>query len=267
MNKGFLKWAGGKRKILPEVLEAVGEVRGRYFEPFLGSGVVAFNVEASRYVLTDVNPDLINVYKQINAYGHRFIHFCEPYFSGRYADEGSYYEIRAMFNEENDDLKKAIYFVYLNRHAFNGLCRYNAKGYFNVPIGRYKTIYFPEKEIMEFYNRSRKYKIFASTFDEALKILDKDDVVYCDPPYVPLSDTAYFTEYNKGGFGVEQQIKLAEVAEKSNCRFIISNHDLEFTRELYKNADDIKELRVQRTVGASADSRKQVNELLAIYNK
>ena len=265
VNKSFLKWAGGKRKLLDKLLNEIGEVGGTYIEPFLGSGVVAFNVTAKDYILADTNKDLINVYEQLKTHGEVFIESCEDYFSPSIFNKEFYYIIRDNFNNCGDDFLKAIQFIYLNRNCFNGLCRYNSKGKFNVPVGKYKTIYFPKKEMLEFHERSSKYKLLTESFENVIIKAEKNDTVYCDPPYVPLSDTSYFTAYGKDGFGVEQQKLLAKLAEKSKCKVIISNHDTEFTRALYKNAKKIVELEVTRSIAAKGTSRKKVKELLAIY--
>ena len=145
MNKSFLKWAGGKSKLLNILLPEIGEVKGNYIEPFCGSAVVAFNVKASNYILADINDDLINVYRQLKLYGEVFIKYCSLLFESEFRNEESYYKFREKFNKTTNDLEKAVLFIYLNRNAFNGLCRYNQSGGFNVPFGRYKSVYFPRE--------------------------------------------------------------------------------------------------------------------------
>jgi len=265
VNKAFLKWAGGKSRLLPVILDEIGKVDGTYIEPFLGSGVVAFNVHASNYVLSDINTDLINVYTQLKNKGQFFINYCALLFEEEFKNESSFYKLRTRFNTTNNDLEKAAIFLYLNRNAFNGLCRYNKKGQFNTPFGKYGTVYFPEKELSWFCDNCKNYNFFVDSFENIMYNTKKEDVVYLDPPYVPLDDTAYFTAYTKESFGADKQKKLAELAENSKSKVIISNHDTEFTRELYKNADKIIELVVTRSISASADSRKKVKELLVVY--
>ena len=265
MDKSFLKWAGGKSKLLPVILNEIKEVNGTYIEPFLGSGVVAFNVHAQRYLLSDINADLINVFQQLKSGGDFFIAYCALLFEEEFRNETSFYKMRDRFNTTNSALEKAAIFIYLNRNAFNGLCRYSKKGLFNTPFGRYKTVYFPEVELRNIYTKCKDYTFLVTSFENIMQSSKENDVIYVDPPYVPLNDTAYFTAYTKESFGPDEQKLLAELAENSKSRVIISNHDTAFTRELYKNADKIIELSVTRSISAKADSRKKVKELLAIY--
>lgn len=267
VNKAFLKWAGGKSKLLPTILNEIGTVKGTYIEPFVGSGVVSFNVEAANYIVSDINKDLINTYNQIKTHGDLFIQYCSLLFEEEFRNESSFYKLRERFNTTTKDLEKAAIFIYLNRNSFNGLCRYNQKGIFNTPFGRYKTVYFPEKELSWFYNNCQKYTFTVSSFESIIANAGKDDVVYADPPYVPLSDSAYFTAYSKEVFGFNEQKSLAKLAEESKSRVILSNHATEFTRELYKNADKLIELDVTRSISAKSDGRKKVRELLAIYKE
>ena len=267
MTKSFLKWAGGKSKLLPVILNEVKEVNGTYIEPFLGSGVVAFNVKANNYLLADVNSDLINIFQQLKTGGDFFISYCSLLFEEEFRNETSFYKMRDRFNTTTNLLEKAAIFLYLNRNAFNGLCRYNKKGIFNTPFGRYKTVYFPEEELRTIYTKCKDYNFLVTSFENIMQSSKEEDVIYVDPPYVPLNDTSYFTAYTKEDFGPDKQKLLAELAENSKSRVIISNHDTEFTRDLYKNADKIIELSVTRSISAKADSRKKVKELLAIYKE
>lgn len=266
INKSFLKWAGGKSKLLDKILPEIGEVTGRYIEPFLGSGVVAFNVEAKKYLLSDINPDLISVYKYLCEWGESFIDLCKYQFDFYGLSVDQFYEARARFNSTKDPLEKAALFIFLNRHAFNGLCRYNSKGGFNVPCAKYKQVSFPEEAMLSFIKRCDKYAFTCIGFSDVFSLLRKDDVVYCDPPYVPLSITASFTQYAVKDFDLQLHTTLAELASASMCKVIISNHDTEFTRELYKNSDKQYSFDVSRHVGGLSTSRRKAGELLVVYN-
>lgn len=266
-KKGFLKWAGGKRKLLPILLEKIGDVSGAYVEPFLGSGVVAMNVNSDKYILSDINKDLMNVYSILKKECIPFINECKKLFTEEYCTEDQFYKLRASFNKSTFSYERAILFIYLNRNSFNGLCRYNSKGEFNVPFGKYKTRHFPENEMLVFCKDSNKYTLVCSDFRELMSKSEKGDVIYCDPPYVPLSSTASFTSYSSGGFSEEDQKDLAFLAMTCRAKVIISNHDTDFTRELYRGADEIVEASVQRSVGASSITRKSVKELIVVYNK
>lgn len=266
MNKPFLKWAGSKRKIVSIIRENVGIVEGRFIEPFVGSGVVFLNVEADEYILSDLNPDLINLFKIIQAEGQEFIDFAEGFFNNS-NNEKMFYESRLQFNETTASHIKAALFIYLNRHAFNGLCRYNLSNKFNVPYGRYKTVYFPREELLYFANNTKKCIFLNQDFRETLLLTKPNDVVYCDPPYAAISKTSNFNTYCGGGFNEEDQKSLATIAENSNCKFIISNNLTNFTSCLYSNADEIIELDVQKSISGKSEGRQKTKEVLVIYNK
>lgn len=265
MDKAFLKWAGGKSQSLDFLLENIGEVKGKFIEPFVGSGVVALNIGAP-CIIGDYNLDLINLYKTLKE-DDTFIEGLRAYFSGEFNNSESFYSLRAKFNNSSSREERSALFVYLNRHCFNGLCRYNKSGGFNVPFGKYKTVHFPEKELLKFKHKLSEWDILHNSYEETIKLATPEDVIYNDPPYVPLSLTSYFTDYSVGGFTEEQQRSLAHLAERSECRVLISNHDTEFTREIYKNANCIKTKGVNRFISAKAGGRKIIHELLAIYDK
>lgn len=267
MNKAFLKWAGGKSQSLSMIIDSVGCFTGRFVEPFVGSGVVSLNMAAEKYILADYNQDLINVFKFVKEDAN-FIIDLSKYFIPENNVAEKFYELRARFNNTNNLREKALLFIYLNKHCFNGLCRYNKSGGFNVPFGKYKKVYFPENELLMFKNNLlSNCDLYYQSFEDTFKQLKEGDCCYCDPPYVPLSSTASFTDYSVGGFNEEQQIQLAKLAEEAPCKVLISNHDIEFTRGLYNKASEIRTRKVSRHIAAKASARKPVYELLAIYNK
>ena len=267
MNRSFLKWAGGKRSSLYLIEKEIGYVPKRLVEPFVGSGTVFLNIDAEEYLLCDLNEDLINLYNTLKKYGVEFIRDCYTYFDSKYNNSDNFYDLREEFNNEKDHYKKSILFVYLNRHAFNGLCRYNLSGKFNVPYGKYKNVYFPGKEMIFFHEKAQRSIFIFQDFEETITGCTEDDVIYNDSPYIPLSKTASFVSYNLDGFTEEQHKKLAMLAEKSKNLFLISNHDTEFTRNLYRKADSIITKQINRSISGKAEGRKQVTEILAIYNK
>lgn len=280
MAKAFLKWAGGKSKSL-ELLQyhIYGElveikqrkVAGTFIEPFVGSGVVFMNVNADSYIINDINKDLVSIYGLLKTDGESFVAQVEEFFSGPVNTEEKYYIFRDEFNaldiDSDNRIKRAILFIYLNRYCFNGLCRYNKSGGFNVPYGKYKKIHFPKESLKTAIDKLENVVIFNTSFEEIMLLGKTNDVVYCDPPYVPLSPTASFTDYTKAGFTIEQQQQLAKLAEESKAKVLISNHDNEITRDLYKNADEIITKNIGRFISAKKESRKPVKELLAIYRK
>ena len=273
MRKPFLKWAGNKFRVLPHLLPIIATPK-RYIEPFGGSMSVALNVSADEYVLNDINIDLINLYNHVtDANDDTFIKYCQELFYDGNNEREEYNEMRDLFNQSTDSLERSRMFVYLNRHCFNGLTRYNSKGGFNVPFGKMKNPKCPVNQMMDFrmYFLQKKHQFMSTTFaDSALyENVGDGDVVYFDPPYVPASDTANFSDYAKEGFTYQQQVELAELAESLSDRgakVIISNHDTDVSRELYKNAE-IHSIQVQRSVSAKGTSRKKADELIAIYQK
>ena len=278
MNKPFLKWAGNKFRVLPHLIPHIGDPK-RYIEPFGGSLSVALNISADEYILNDINKDLYCLYTNVDK---EFVGECRELFTDDNNTRERYLELRKEFNSEEDCRKRAKLFLYLNKHAFNGLSRYNSKGEYNVPYGKenkdsktgciVKTkAHFPEQELNYFRDvfSNRKVEFFNTSFsDEALyKNVSSGDVVYFDPPYVPVSDTANFTDYATEGFSYDQQVQLAELAESlanRGAKVIISNHDTPVSRELYKNAK-IYPIQVGRSISAKGSSRKKANELIAVY--
>ena len=278
MNKPFLKWAGNKFRVLPHLIPHIGDPK-RYIEPFGGSLSVALNISADEYILNDINKDLYCLYTNVDK---EFVGECRELFTDDNNTRERYLELRKEFNSEQDCRKRAKLFLYLNKHAFNGLSRYNSKGEYNVPYGKenkdsktgriVKTkAHFPEQELNYFRDvfSNRKVEFFNTFFsDEALyKNVSSGDVVYFDPPYIPVSDTAYFTDYATEGFSYDQQVQLVELAESlanRGAKVIVSNHDTPVSRELYKNAQ-IYPIEVRRSISAKVSSRKKANELIAVY--
>ena len=196
-NKPFLKWAGGKFKLAPFIRSNLpNRTCKRLIEPFAGSAALSLAVDFDAYLLNDSNADLINLYRILKQEKQGFISYARSFFTPENNQENRFYALREQFNQSQDAAERSALFVYLNRHAFNGLCRYNSKGGFNVPFGRYAAPYFPEAEMLGFIQKSDRIELLCGDFQTALDWANDDDVVYCDPPYVPLSETASFTAYN-----------------------------------------------------------------------
>jgi len=265
-NRAFLKWAGGKYSLIEEINKSLPQ-EGRLVEPFVGAGSVFLNSDFDEYLLNDVNADLINLYKLLQTNPSEYIKESHKFFDAKYNDPERYYEIRKQFNATQDTVERSVLFLYMNRHGYNGLCRYNLKGGYNVPFGRYKKPYFPEKELWNFAEKSQKATFTNHCFRQTFESTKQGDVIYCDPPYAPLSPTASFTSYSGQGFKLKDQEELAMLAEKASAADIpvlISNHDLELTRRLYQGAT-LTEIQVKRTISQKAGKRLKVSELLARY--
>ena len=265
----FLKWPGGKYRLMPKIRSLLRPGK-RLIEPFVGSGAVFLNTDYEAYLLADANPDLIGLYSQLLEEGTAFISYCRKFFNGRTNTREAYYAYRDEFNETGRARRKSALFLYLNRHGYNGLCRYNGKGGFNTPFGRYDKPYFPEKEMQAFVRRSQGTTLLQACFDESMAKAQPGDAVYCDPPYVPLSETAHFTDYHAGGFAWGDQVRLADIAcelAHNRVQVVISNHDTRQVRELYNGRDaEISRFRVRRTISSDGNNRGEVGELLAVFN-
>ena len=265
--KTFLKWAGNKTSVVDKISP---HLKGNtLIEPFAGSCAVSLNTSFKNYICNDINEDLINMYHLVQKDAQDFIKQVRSFFnSGN--DEQRYYELRKLYNTTTDNDLKSILFLYLNRHCFNGLCRYNNKGEFNVPFGKYSAPYFPEKEILEFENYTKNnFKFQTKHFSELFSLANEETVLYCDPPYLKLTDTADFSKYAKNDFCLNDHLQLRDLAiQYSNeklCTVVISNHDTNEIRELYKDAKEIVSFNVKRTISSKATNRTQAPELLAIY--
>lgn len=268
--KPFLKWPGGKRRVVPFLLPHLDLPVKRLVEPFCGSCALSLAVggQAESFWLNDLNEDLINLLGQIKRDPAEVIKRGKRYFIPAKNEESAYYRLRDKFNACEEPLTKAVLFLYLNRHGYNGLCRYNADGGFNVPFGRYTAPHFPEEEILDALSVLERAEITALDFEEVMAACGPGDVVYCDPPYVPLSATASFTSYAAGGFDLPEQERLARAAERAAARgvlVVISNHDTSLTRKLYKKAER-KSIDVRRNISCDGDNRALVKEIIAVYH-
>jgi DNA adenine methylase len=266
-HRAFLKWAGGKYKLINELNDCFPESK-TLIEPFVGAGSVFLNTHFESYILNDINADLIDLYQNLRDAPEIYVKEARTFFTESNNQPDNYYRIRAEFNQENDSFRRSVLFLYLNRFGYNGLCRYNQSGGFNVPFGRYVKPYFPEKELYFFAEKSQKATFSCLPFQQVMQQAKKRQLIYCDPPYAPISATANFTSYAKGGFGLKEQQELANLAEKVSRKkkstVVISNHDTELTRDLYRRAE-LRLLKVSRSISQKGGSRKKVSELLAIY--
>ena len=264
--KPFLKWAGNKFQIVARI-KAQLPVGRRLLEPFVGSGALFLNTDYACYLLADANADLIGLYQQIQREGTDFIDYARTFFVAENNTPEQFYHLRTEFNRTEDRRYKSALFIYLNKHCFNGLCRYNQKGEYNVPFGRYKKPYFPEKELLFFYAKAQQATFQHADFATVMSAAQPGDVIYCDPPYVPLSQTANFTSYSAGAFGVAEQQELARQAvacAERGIPVVISNHDTEFVRAEYAGAR-IEQFDVQRYISCDGNNRGKAAELLAVF--
>ncbi|MEY8770289.1 DNA adenine methylase [Erwinia sp. ACCC 02193] len=260
MNKTILKWAGSKAGVMPALSLHLPQ-GDRLVEPFAGSCAVMMNTDFPAYLVVDVNPDLINMYRQIKEITNPFIVTAMKLFIDNEKAE-DYYRIREEFNScpSLTLLQRATYFLYLNRNGYRGLCRYNRKGEFNIPYGNYKKPYFPMAEIEAFAERAQRAEFICADFRETLGMVKTGDVVYCDPPY-----HGAFTDYHTGGFSEDDQHSLAcillGISEQNPVA--VSNSDTLFTRSIFR-AFDITRINVARSVGVAAGKSKCATEIVAV---
>ncbi len=266
-TRPFLKWPGGKFRLLPHITAWLPAGK-QLVEPFVGGGAVFLNTRFEHYLLNDANADLITLYQALQKDGRKFIEVCRSLFIPKTNTEKQYYRFRTEFNACSDPIRRSALFLYLNRHGYNGLCRYNAgKQEFNVPFGRYVRPYFPEHEMQVFHEKAKRVTFVCEDFTKTMKRAKRGSVVYCDPPYVPLNASARFTEYRAGGFSLAEQETLALLAAKLSNKgvpVLLSNHSNDFTHKVYRGAA-IKEFPVQRFISCKALKRKKVPELLALF--
>lgn len=264
--KPFLKWAGNKYRIV-EHIKSILPGGSRLIEPFAGAAAVFLNTDYPAYLIADSNSDVIRLYRYLQREGMRFIRYCQTFFTPGNNEQDRYLAFREEFNSTRNRRRRAALFLYLNRHGYNGLCRYNASGIYNVPFGRYRKPYFPEKEMLYFWEKSRKAVFVCADFDTIMKRAKKGDVLYCDPPYEPLTATANFTAYSAGGFTAGQQVRLAKLAGQlagKGISVLISNHATPSILAQYGDAECVV-MPVRRSISCNGENRHHVDEVLALF--
>lgn len=267
-QRAFLKWAGGKYGLVEDIQRHLPPAR-KLIEPFVGAGSIFLNTDYEHYLLADINPDLINLYNLLKSEPETYINEAKRWFTTENNRKEVYLDIRAQFNKTEDVMYRSLAFLYMNRFGFNGLCRYNKKGGFNVPFGSYKKPYFPEAELEFFAEKAKRAMFVCEGYAETFSRARKGSVIYCDPPYAPLSTTANFTSYAGNGFSLDDQAALADIAERTanerGIPVLISNHDTTLTRRLYHGAD-LSVVKVKRTISRNGAGRNKVDELLALFH-
>lgn len=264
----FLKWAGGKYRLLPQLLDKFPSDAPRLIEPFLGAAAISLNTNYPIHIVNDVNKDLINIWLNLREQGDIFIENCEKSFTQDNNNRDKFNYFREIFNNINDDYIKSNLFIYLNRHCFNGLCRYNNKGFFNVPFGKYNKPYFPRKEMEQAFVKISNWQIYNEDFRKIFSLAKEGDLIYCDPPYIPSSITASFSKYSTNDFNIKDHQDLAECANnasKLGATVIISNSLTLTTEEIYikKYQPQVDIINASRVIGVK--NRGSVKEYLIMY--
>ncbi len=281
----FIKWVGGKRQLLPELRKLMPkrEDIGTYYEPFIGGGALLFDFQPHKAVINDMNKELIHAYKMLDNHEKYFgllellilmeTAHSEDFFKDvRKLDKITKADNRGMeFNDFSERLKAAR-FIYLNKAGFNGMYRVNSQGYYNVPSGKkqkLKTYEYPNIECVSNYLSKKEdgkklIKIRNGDFAKALHDIKPGDFVYFDPPYDYEKGIKGFDAYQKGGFGIKGQLRLARLCNKLNAmgvKFMLSNHNTELIRDLYKDFD-IKIVKARRSINSNGEGRGKVEEVI-----
>lgn len=294
----FIKWAGGKRKITNLLQDSFPfsfyESKSNYFEPFVGGGALAlslgdndgiFNVPGSRIFINDMNPDLVATYEvirdsvnelmqKLEKIQEEFLELARPNVDDIKTSNGPekgnitradyFYEVRAQ--EPKDKIDVAARLIFLNKTCFNGLWRVNSKGKFNVPYGHHKNpSLYTEANLKECHRRLQGSSISHSEFTLAVNSAKKGDLVYFDPPYIPLNLTSSFSQYSKNDFGLKEQRDLARLIENLTERgvfVILSNSDTPETRDIFGEVLSLRRILMTRYISASAKNRNSVYEVI-----
>jgi len=268
----FVKWAGGKNQLIPQIIRLMPSRFARYFEPFLGGGAVFFHTASHNRnaFLSDINLDLINAYKIIRNNVEELITALK-YHQDEYtkSPKSYYYQLRDKTKGLNK-IENAARFITLNKTCYNGLYRVNKKGLFNVPIGRYKNPLICDpvnlRKMSIVLSQSASYLGVIDYKKILVEKADKDDFVYLDPPFHPISNTANFTSYTNSGFSFEDQKELATIFKeltRRGCKLLLSNSNTEEIRRLYSDFSHLTELAlVNRSINAVGSKRVGHVELL-----
>ncbi|HCP2037974.1 TPA: Dam family site-specific DNA-(adenine-N6)-methyltransferase [Escherichia coli] len=266
-ERSIFKWAGGKFGVLEQIFRYLPEGK-RLIEPFVGGGAVFMNAGYQENLLNDVNADLINFYKTLQREAHSLITLAHRFFQDYNTQEG-YLAVRNAFNKQvYDDLHRAAAFLFLNRHCFNGLTRYNQAGEFNVGYGKYKTPYFPLQEMEAFLGAEGRSEFVCGDFAAVIEAAGEGDVIFCDPPYEPLPNTEGFTNYSGHDFKFEEQKRLVSLltdAHRRGAKVLITNSGAPNIRELYHDSGfRVEPLFARRSVSCKGDTRGVAHDVLGV---
>jgi len=269
--KPIIKWPGGKRQIINELLVRLPQTWNRYYEPFIGGGALLINLYNTQRLfeatISDANEELINLYRIIKTKPDELIESLKniTFTNSR----KRYLQNRSAFNSMKGkkafDVERAAYFIYLNKHGFNGLWRVNKNGNFNVPFGRYRNPQLPTQDHIKALSQMLKnVAILHQDFEQTVSTVRRKDFIYFDPPYQPISSTSNFTDYQPGGFDFGNQARLAMVCRnltKKGVFLMVSNSDSPQVIGLYKGFT-IERITANRAINSRPDRRSGILELV-----
>ncbi len=266
--KPILKWVGGKRQLMNEIVTRLPEEYNNYYEPFLGGASVLLGLNPKVSFVNDINPELINVYNTVKNDSDELIKLLKKHKN----DSEYFYAIRSLDrNKEKykklSNVERASRIIYLNKTCYNGLYRVNSRGELNAPFGKYKNPLICDegniKEVSNFFNQS-KVKFFNEDFETFLNRCETGDFVYLDPPYDPVNDSSNFTGYSAGGFSRHDQERLKKICDDLTRRgvyFLLSNSSTDFIKNLYSEYT-IDLVDAKRNINSNAKKRGVVQEVL-----
>lgn len=274
-HRPFVKWAGGKRQLLPILDSALPDNFGRYFEPFLGGGAMFFHMMDAHsdhaYSVSDINHELILAYTIIRDKVDDLICLLKMHRSNYFEDsESYYYKVRDSHDADTaDDIEKVARLIFLNHTCFNGLYRVNSRGKFNVPFGRYKNPNIVDEKNLHMVSQTLQHPNISITCRDFKKVADyaqEGDLLYFDPPYVPVSQTASFTRYTHNDFTLKDQESLARLCihlDSIGCKVLLSNSDSEIVKSMFDSASwTMKRVWTSRRINSVSDKRSGHTELL-----
>lgn len=268
----FVKWAGGKKQLLDKLEARMPDSYVRYYEPFIGGGALLLDIQPRNAVINDVNVQLINVYRQLKANADAVISILKE-FDSKECDKEHYLKMRAEYNKKISahilDAECAALTIWINKHCFNGLYRVNSSGLFNVPYNNKVTGASMSEENLRgigLYLNSSDVEIREGDFEVACQDVRAGDFVYFDSPYIPVSQTANFTDYTKDGFDYEDHCRLAALfkqLDSAGVKIMLSNHNVDLVYELYQGYN-IEAIDVKRAI--NRDASKRVGKEVIITN-
>ena len=265
--KPILKWAGGKRQLLPILIKNIPDKFNTYYEPFIGGAALLISLyslnKIHNCVISDTNSDLYNLYKTIKENPQQLIDELDNMEFKNNSED--YYKARDLFNSINDSIERSALLIYLNRHGYNGLYRVNSQNKFNVPFGKYNNPGMPSLgNIMALSELFQSCTIMNTDFESTVNNAKKGDFVYFDPPYMPLSKTSYFTGYTHTGFDEKDQERLAKSFQELSDKGVYvmeSNSSTDFIKELYKDFN-LLEVDARRNINSIGTKRNSIKELI-----
>lgn len=263
----FLKWAGGKRQLLPEIRKYVPKQFHTYFEPFVGAGAVLFDLQPKKAVINDINFEVINTYNVIQEHVDELVNELKKHKN----DKDYFYAIRNLDRSEEfknlSMIERSARIIYLNKTCFNGLFRVNSQGQFNVPFGKYKNPKIVNEEVLRAVNRyltENDVTILNVDFETAVTDAKEGDFVYFDPPYDPLSQTSSFTGYSLDGFNRDDQLRLRDLfveLHERGCYVLLSNSATDFIKDIYADFH-VEIVSASRNINSVGAKRGKIDEVL-----